>query len=203
VAAGVIDDKSIDLMSKENRVGIARGTPTVVKSPAVPAGRSIVDIPLLFALQAHPDCVYRWARIVVDLSVTEGALIHGMSPDDVQDVPVEVETTVGVDLSVSTVAKAVDVGAHPEISRKRTVFFPTIAASGVGFRKSYWDFYPKAGDYLHADKELHLVVNAPADVAVMAQLTVRAKVRLRGIGQLIPLLSSKGGIEPPAPVRLA
>lgn len=37
VAAGVIDDKTIDLMSKENRVGIARGAPTALNSSAVPA----------------------------------------------------------------------------------------------------------------------------------------------------------------------
>jgi hypothetical protein len=200
---GVVDDKTIDLLRRQNRVGIARGTPFPVDSPSVPSGRSMVDVPMLFALQAHPDCLYRWARIVIDLGATDGAIIHDMSPRDVQDIPVEVTTTVGADLSLSVAAKAVDIGVKPEMSRRRTVFFPTVAASGVGFRKAYWDFYAKAGDYLHADKELHLLVDAPADVAVMARITVRAKVRFRGLAHLIPLLARTGGYDSSEPVQLA
>ena len=126
-----------------------------------------------------------------------------MSPRDVSDVPIEVETTLGVDLSLSLLTKVVDIGAKPEISRKRTVFFPTVTATGTGFRKAYWDFYPKAGDYLHADKELHLLVNAPADVPVTAGVTVRAKVRFRGFPRLIPLLCRTGGADGPPTIRLA
>jgi hypothetical protein len=198
----VIDDDTISLMRRENRVGIARGMLSPVTSPAVQAGRSVVDVPLLFALQAHPECVYKWARIVVDLSPTKDAIIADMSPRDVQDVPVDIETTIGVDLSLSVVAKAVDVGAKPELTRKRTVFFPSVTASGTGFRKAYWDFYPKAGDYLHADKELHLLVDAPISVPVTAGFTVRAKVSFRGLARLIPLLSRTGGLNPSSPVRL-
>jgi hypothetical protein len=200
---GVIDDETIRLLRRDNRVGIARGTPSPVSSPAVQPGRSVVDVPLLFALQAHPECVYKWARIVVDLSPTEDAIIADMSPRDVQDVAVDVETTIGAGLSLSVVAKAVDVGAKPEVSRKRTVFFPTVTASGTGFRKAYWDFYAKAGDYLHADKELHLLVDAPVNAPVTAGFTVRAKVHFRGLARLIPLLSRTGGVNPSMPVRLA
>jgi hypothetical protein len=200
---GVIDDETISLLRRENRVGIARGTPLPVVSSAVQPGRSVVDVPLLFALQAHPECIYSWARIVIDLSSTRGAVIADMSPRDVQDVAVDVETTVGADLSLSVVAKAIDVSVGPEVTRKRTVFFPTVTASGTGFRKAYWDFYAKAGDYLHADKELHLLINAPVDIPVTAAFTVRAKVRFRGLARLIPLLGRTGGVDLPAPVRLA
>jgi hypothetical protein len=199
----VIDDKTIDLLRRQNRVGISRGAVSQVNSEAIPPGWSVVAVPLFFALQAHPECVYQWARIIVDLGVTEGAIIKDMSPRDVQDVAVDVTTAIGVGLSFSVAAKAVDVSAKPELSRKRTVFFPTVAASGTGFHQAYWDFSAKAGDYLHADKELQLLVQFPAAVALMARLTVRAKVRFRGIAALIPLLARTAGIEPAAPVRLA
>jgi hypothetical protein len=202
-SAGVIDDETISLLRRDNRVGIARGTPSPAASAAVPPGRAVVDIPLLFALQAHPECVYNWARIVVDLSSTKDAVVADMSPRDVTDVAVDVETTIGLDLSLSLVTRVVDIGAKPEVSRKRTVFFPTVTASGTGFRKAYWDFYAKAGDYLHADKELHLLINAPAGIPVTAGFTVRAKVRFRGLPRLIPLLCRTGGVNMPTPVRLA
>jgi hypothetical protein len=202
-SGGVIDDETISLLRRDNRVGIARGTPSPATHPAVPSGRSVLDIPLLFALQAHPECVYNWARIVVDLSSTNDAVVADMSPRDVTDVAVDVETTIGIDLSLSLLTKIVDIGAEPEISRKRTVFFPTVTATGTGFRKVYWDFYAKAGDYLHADKELHLLINAPVGVPVTAGFTVRAKVRFRGIARLIPMLCRTGGVDTPAPVRLA
>lgn len=200
---GIIDDETIELLRRANRIGLARARPHPVNSAAVPHGRSVVDIPLLFALHAHPDCVYEWARIIVDLSSTQDAIIADMSPRDVQDIAVDVETTVGTELSLSVAAKAVDIGARPEMTRKRTVFFPTVTASGTGFRKAYWDFHTKAGDYLHADKELHLLVNAPSGVAVTAALTARAKVRFRGLARLIPLLGRTGGIDSPEAVRLA
>jgi hypothetical protein len=199
----VIDDVTIELLRRDNRVAIARGVPTPSSSPAVPLGRSFIDVPLQFALQAHPECVYSWARIIVDLSSTQDAVIADMSPRDVTDVPLEVETTLGVDLSLSLLTKVVDIGAKPEISRKRTVFFPSVTATGTGFRKAYWDFYPKAGDYLHADKELHLLVDAPAGAPVTAGVTVRAKVRFRGLPRLIPLLCRTGGVDGSQTIRLA
>ena len=188
IDATVIDDATIKLLRRDNRVGIARGAPTPSSSSAVPPGRSFNDVPLLFALQAHPECVYSWARIIVDLSSTQDAVIADMSPRDVSDVPIEVETTLGVDLSLSLLTKVVDIGATPEISRKRTVFFPTVTATGTGFRMAYWDFYPKAGDYLHADKELHLLVNAPARRAGHGGSYRTGETPVPGFPRLIPLL---------------
>jgi hypothetical protein len=202
-ASSVIDDKTIELLGRDNRVAISRGAPAHSSSPSVPPGRSYIHVPLRFALQAHPECVYTWARIIVDLRSTQDALIADMSPRDVTDVPLEVETTLGLDLSLSLLTKVVDLGAKPEISRKRTVFFPSVTATGTGFHQAYWDFYPKAGDYLHADKELHLLINAPAAKPVMAGVTVRAKIRFRGLPRLIPMLCRTGGVDGSHPIRLA
>ena len=104
-----------------------------------------------------------------------------------------------------------DIGAKPEISRKRTVFFPSVTATGTGFRKAYWDFYPKAGDYLHADKELHLLVNGQRP-PVTAGVTVRAKVRFRGLrdsfrssagpeGLTHPVSYGSRSVQPDCPLR--
>lgn len=199
----VIDDATIRLLRRDNRLGLARGAVARSASPDIPPGRSLIYIPLNFALQAHPECIYRWARIIVDLSPTNDAIIADMSPRGVTDVPVEIETTLGLGLSLSVLSKVVDVGAKPELARKRTVFFPDVAATGTGFRKAYWDFYPKGGSYLHADKELHLLVDVPQGEEVMAGVTVRAKVSFRGLPQLIPLLGRTGGAGKPDTVRLA
>ena len=107
----------------------------------------------------------------------------------------------GLDLSFSIAAAAAGVGAKPELAKKRTVFFPTLLTSGVGFRKAYRDSHAKASDYMHTDKELRLLVDAPADTSVMADLTVRAKVRFRGLPRLIPLLARTARTD--ARIRLA
>lgn len=185
----VIDDETLRLLRRDNRVALARGPARAVLGPAVPAGRGFHDVPLTFVLHAHPDCTFAWARLLVDLSPTADTVVADMAPREVQDLPVEAETTVGLDLTFAVAAAAVDVGAHPEITRRRTVYLPTLLTSGVGFRKAYWDFLPKGGDYLHTDKELRLLVDAPAGVPVLAGLTVRAKVRFRGLPRLIPLLA--------------
>ncbi|KOX13546.1 hypothetical protein ADK67_44145 [Saccharothrix sp. NRRL B-16348] len=200
---GVVDDEAIIFFRRANRVALAKARPIPVLSTAVPDGRAVSDVPLLFALHAHPECVFEWARVIVDLTPTRDSVVADMSPRDVQDVAVDVTTTVGAELALSVEVLSVDVTANPQLTRKRTVFFPLVAATGIGFRKAYWDFHAKAGDYLHADKVLHLLVDAPSQVPVTANLTVRAKVRLRGTARVIPLLGRTGGISSPHPVRLA
>src|SRR5262249_34873740 len=143
-------------------------------------------------LHAHPECTFDWARLVVDLTPTPNARIADMSPREVEDVPVDIETKVGVGLKFSVIGTPVNIQAAPEESRKRTVFFPRVLVAGVGFHKGVWDFFAKAGDYLHVDKELRLLVEAPAGSEIRANAIVRAKVRLRGIGALLPLIARTG-----------
>jgi hypothetical protein len=185
----VIDDRTVSLITRENRVALAQGTPTLIATPTLGADRRGVDVPLLFVLHAHPECAFTWARLIVDFAPTPGVVINDMSPRGVEDIAVEIETKIGVGLEFSLVAKAVDVKASPEIARKRNVYLPTMTASGAGFYKGYWDFMAKAGDYLHADKELRLLLTAPNDSPVRARITVRAKVRFRGAARVVPLLA--------------
>jgi hypothetical protein len=196
-AGDVIDDRTVSLITRENRVALAQGTPTLVEAPTLGADRRGVDVPLLFVLQAHPECVFTWARLIVDFAPTPGVVINDLSPRGVEDIAVEIETKVGVGLEFSLAAKAVDVKASPEVARKRNVYLPTLTAAGAGFHKGYWDFMAKAGDYLYADKELRLLLTAPNDSPVRARITVRAKVRFRGVARLIPLLArvARGGYD--------
>jgi hypothetical protein len=197
----VIDDETLSLVRRDNRVALAHAPARVISAPDVAAERSAYDVPLLFVVHAHPDCTFVWSRLIVDLTPTPDCIVSDMSPREVEDLAVDVETTVGLGLSFSIAAKAVDVGAKPELAKKRTVYFPTVLTSGVGFRKAYWDFLPKAGDYLHTDKELRLLVDAPTETSVLADLTVRAKVRFRGLPRLIPLLARTSQMK--ARIRLA
>ncbi|MGY1615166.1 hypothetical protein ACI797_00315 [Geodermatophilus sp. SYSU D00691] len=197
----VIDDETLRLLRRDNRVALARAVVRPVTGPAVGPGRSAFEVPLLFVVHAHPECKFVWSRLMIDLSPTPDCVIADMAPREVQDLAVDVETSVGLDLSFSIVANAVDLGAKPELARKRTVYFPELLASGVGFHKAAWDFLAKAGDYLHTDKELRLLVDAPADTSVTADVVVRAKVKFRGLPRLIPLLARTAHSE--TRIRLA
>ncbi|HEX2085642.1 MAG TPA: hypothetical protein VHF89_08175 [Solirubrobacteraceae bacterium] len=197
----VIDDETLRLVRRDNRVALARAPARRVAGPDVPPERSAYDVPLLFVVHAHPDCTFVWSRLMVDLTPTPDCVVADMSPRDVEDIAVDVETSVGLGLAFSLASNAVDLGATPELSKKRTVYFPTVLTSGVGFHKAYWDFLPKAGDYLHTDKEVHLLIDAPPDTPVLVDLTVRAKVRFRGLPRLIPLLARTSELE--TRIRLA
>lgn len=185
----VIDDEVVRLLRRENRVALARAPARQVHNSLVGADRRVYDVPLMLVLHAHPECTFSWARLLVDFSSTPDTTIIDMAPREVQDLPVESTTTVGLDLAFSVASAVVDVGATPEVTRRRTVYYPSLLSSGVGFRKAYWDFYPKGTDYLHADKELRLLVDTPALVPVTASVTLRARVRFRGMPRLIPLLA--------------
>lgn len=77
--------------------------------------------------------------------------------------------------------------------RRRGTAVPTVTASGTGFRKAYWDFMAKDDSYLHTNRELRLMVSAPAGEPVVAALAVRARLRLPGLKNLIPV-RKKGGL---------
>jgi hypothetical protein len=186
------EERALSLLGHENRVGIALRTPQPAQTDD--PSRAVYDVGLMLVVHAHPECRFVWSRLVVDLSGTPSAVIEDMAPNTVEDTAVEVETRVGAGLKFATVFKAVDVEVEPGLSRKRTVYFPSMTASGIGFYKGYWDFMAKGNDYLHANRELRLLVSAPAGVPVVAALTVRARVRMLGFRNLVPL-RKRGGLE--------
>jgi hypothetical protein len=191
----IIGDADVRLLH-DNRIALAKGRTTRLSPTGAADGRAYYDVPLMCVVHSHPECRFRWARLVVDLAPTPEARIRDMSPREVRgDTPVEIETTVSLGLKFQLVEKGPGVDVSPEFTRKRTAYFPQIISSGVGFRKGYWDFLALADEYLHADRELRLLVEAPADRPVDARFDLRAKVRLAGIAGLIPLLARTGAVR--------
>ncbi len=190
----IIGDRNIKLLLRENRIALAKG-----KSIAVKTGDSSLnyyDIPLSCVVQSHPECRFRWARLMVDFSSTRRACIRDMSPREIRgDNPVELKTHVGAALKFQTVAKVLSTELKSEHTASRTVYYPEIISSGPGFTKGYWDFLAMTSDYLHADRELRILVSAPPGEILLARFNLRAKVRLSGIAGLIPLLARSGEIN--------
>jgi hypothetical protein len=185
------EERSLSLLGHENRIGIAVRAPRPAESDD--PNRAGYDIGIILVVHAHPECRFVWSRLIVDLSGTPDATIEDMVPDKVEDTAVEIDTTVK-GLKFATVLKVVNIEVNPELARKRTVYFPTMTASGAGLSKAYWDFMAKGNDYLHTNRELRLVVSAPAGKPVVAAVVVRARVRLLGVKNLIPL-RKRGSLE--------
>ncbi|MEW1838201.1 hypothetical protein AB0392_09605 [Nonomuraea angiospora] len=119
---------------------------------------------------------------MVDLTPTPRARISDMVPREVvDDRPVELTTTIGVGLKFHGVPNVLSADLTPQYSHKRTVY--------------YWDFLALDKGYLHADRDLRLLVAAPAGEPVTARFQLRAKVRMAGVAGLLPLLARSGSID--------
>jgi hypothetical protein len=190
----IINDRDVRLLLRENRLALAKGTAApVLDQDGATAG---YDIPLCCVVHAHPECRFQWARVLVDLRPTSDARIHDMSPREVvDDRPVELKTTVGVGLKFNVATSVLGGEIRPEYSSSRTVYFPEILSSGVGFDRGYWDFLTRGATPLHVDRELRILVAAPDQRPVIARFSLRARVRLAGVGGLVPLLARGASIE--------
>lgn len=194
-----VQERAVTLLRRENRLGIAMRPAMRLPSASAVKGRAAYDVALMMVVHAHPECHFDWARLVVDISATPDAIIEDMAPCEVEDVPVEIETHVGVGLKFTTSIVAANLELKPELSRKQTVFFPTVTASGTGFHKAYWDFQTVGDSYLHTNRELRLLVSARDGESLRAMFLVQAKARMKGIRNLIPMTARLGemsaGIE--------
>ena len=193
----IIGDKDIRLLWRENRMALAKGRPTkVAGGDSAEPGRDYWDVALTCAVQSHPECRFRWSRLIVDLLPTQDGRIRDMDPKRVEgDHPVEIRTTVGAGLAFQTVLKVVEVEPKLEYTKARTLYFPRIVAVGNGLRKGYWDFLALGEEYLHVNKELRLLVSAPTAVPILARFNLQAKVTLTGFAGHIPLLARKEVID--------
>lgn len=193
----VIDDETLTVLRRATRLGLAVGDVAHLDVAGDRgADRAWYDIPLICVVHAHPDTDVRWARLAIDLAVTAGAIIEDMAPADVDgERPVEIETTVGLELKFATLANVVDVELNPTLARKRTIYFPRISAAGTGFNKAYWDFHAGDRAFLHANRELRLLVSAAKGARVDSAITLRAKVAPRGIAGVIPFFTKLGGVD--------
>ena len=98
-------------------------------------------------------------------------------------------------LKFETVFKAVSVQLTPEVTRKHTIHFPTVSASGTGTKQACWTFQAGDGDCIPSSRELRLLVSAPADAPVTAKFSVRVEVGLRGWKNLFPLRAKHGDLD--------
>ena len=193
----VIGDEEVRLLLRENRIGLFKGeTKRVSHRGKGDPSLIYYDAPFVCVIHAHPECRFRWARLRVDLRVTPDALIRDMVPEEVAgDHPVELKATYKGGVTFDTTSKVLGSELSAEHSRSRTVYFPRIVASGSGSGLGYWDFLAEGDAYLHANRELRLLFSAPPEQPVGARLSLRAKVKLKGVGGLIPLLMRRGEIN--------
>jgi hypothetical protein len=194
-------EEALRLLGRDNRVAIVARKPMPATSPFLPPGRAAYDITLMLVLHAHPECKFKWSRLIIDLAPpSPEVIIEEMAPTEVAGEPVEVETQIGAGL---TLFKAVSVQLTPEVTRKRTIHFPTVSASGKGTSQAYWTFQASEGDYIPSNQELQLLVSAPAHASVAAKFLVRAEVELRGWKKLFPLRAKHGGLDAALPLVAA
>lgn len=194
---GIIGDKDISLMMRENRIALAKGKTNRINPPEGSKTNIVCyEIPLICVVHPHPECRFRWSRLMVDFSVTNGARILDMSPLEVKgNTPIEVTTTVGAGLKFETILKVLSPEIKAEHSSKQTVYFPEIVSSGRGLDKGFWDFLAIGEDYLHANKELKILVSAPTDEPLKARFGLRAKVKMAGLVGIIPMIASEDEID--------
>ena len=187
----VLDDEDLSILRRPNRMALGLGT--VVHHGRLPGqpGLSCYDIPFRCVLHPAAGCHFVSARLMVDLNPTEETpvvLVRDMTPREVKDHAVEVTTTVSAHLTFNIVPHVLGAEAGREQSTTRKVHYPQITTSGKGFRKAVWTFRSVPGQYLHADREMRLLVSAPDGLEVSARFNLLAQVALDGMAGMIPLL---------------
>jgi hypothetical protein len=126
----------------------------------------------------------------VDLTPTAGVQIRDMSPREVRGQnPVELKTTVSGALKFEVVPELLSGKLKRERTTSQSVYFPEILSSGVGFAKGYWNFTATTDDFLHANRQLRLLVSARPDRPLLCRFNLRAKVGLPRVSGWIPLLT--------------
>jgi hypothetical protein len=188
----IVGDENIRLLMRENRIALAIGKINKLEE----TGATHADVPLMVTVHSHPECRFRWSRLIVDLSPTPGARIGDISPREVRgDKPVEIKTSVGIGFKFETAAKLLSAEVSPKVEQSRTVYYPDIVSSGLGTKKALWDFLALTSEYLHANRELRVLVSGPGGLPLKVRFTLRAKVKMQGFAGLIPLLAGDGQIE--------
>ncbi len=192
-----IGDKNVRVLLRQNRIALHKGETT--KCPAkteADRSKAYYAVPLICVVHSHPACRFEWSRLTIDLSPTTGAIIRDMVPLEVRgDKPVEITTKVGIGVKFETVHKVLSAELKPEYESSRTCYYPEIVSSGIGFDVGFWDFLALTSDYLHANRELHLLIEAPTDKPPLVRFRLEAKVTVAGVVGSLPLVARKGVID--------
>jgi hypothetical protein len=192
----VVADQEIRVLARANRLAV-RCDPATRHEGTAP-GTQLLDFPLRCVAHAHPECRFRWVRLTLNLSETDGACVTDLSPrDEVSEHPVKISTTYSGGLKFDIAALPV----HPELSAERgteqDVYFPKISVSGIDFGYAMWDFTGVGEEPLKVDRPLRLLAAVPATASgIPVQLTLRALVTARGAVGRIPLIGRQNTTIP-------
>jgi hypothetical protein len=192
----IVADQEVRVLARANRLAIRCDPATRHDGPA--PGTDVLDFQLRCVAQAHPECRFRWVRVTLNLSETDGVSITDLSPrDEVSEHPVKLTTSYSGGLKFDIAALPV----HPELSAQRgteqDVYFPKISVSGIDFGYAMWDFAAVGEEPLKVDRPLRLLASVPAARAqIPVQLTLRALVTARGAAGRIPLIGRQNTTIP-------
>src|ERR1700677_3891232 len=73
-------DQEIRVLARANRLAIHCDPTTRHAGPT--AGTQLLDFQLRCVAHAHPECRFRWVRVTLNLSETDGAYVTDLSPRD-------------------------------------------------------------------------------------------------------------------------
>jgi hypothetical protein len=189
-------EEAIKLVGKPNRLGLLRGEATGLLYDD--GRRTLLDLPLRCMAHAHPECRFRYVRVVAEFAPPEGASdddlrIEDLSPHDVRGKePVKITTKYSGKLSFEFQTLKLGPEVAAETSQETNVYFPEITSSGIGFGVAVWDFTAIEPAPLHVDRDLRILVSLPTPWTEFAiDFILEAQVRRQGWLGLIPLIGRK------------
>jgi hypothetical protein len=192
----IVADREIRVLARSNRLALRCDPATRHDGPT--PGTDVLDFQLRCVAHPHPECQFRWVRVTLNLSETDGVSITDLSPrDEVSEHPVKITTSYSGGLKFDIAALPV----HPELSAERgteqDVYFPKLSVSGIDFGYAMWDFTAVGEEPLKVDRPLRLLASVPdADRQVPVHLTLRALVTARGLTGRIPLIGRQSTTIP-------
>lgn len=150
---------------------------------------SIAATTLKLAGAPHPDCVFSWVVLSLDLSPTPGAIALGIEPTSVDAVKVNVSrsATPSIKASFSEASLEASLGGKKEVQYE----FTRPQLIGVNFEnRVMWTFAAPAEESdLLLDHDLTLRTRFPAaPLNLRALVTIKARVAFRGYKGWIPLI---------------
>ncbi|MBN9519757.1 hypothetical protein J0H58_14745 [bacterium] len=189
-------DEEIRLWGRENRLALWRGD--VIRTQYDLGRRVVFDIPLRCIAHPHPECRFRYVRLIADFGTgpdgeRQEATIEDLSPRQVLgEDPVKIVTKRAGELSFELEELKLGPTISAEQEREYVVYFPEIRGAGVGFAAATWDFSTVPVAPLHVDRDLRVLVSFPAGLSeVQGRFRIEAKVERQGLSALIPLVGSR------------
>jgi hypothetical protein len=195
-AGGPLADEQVRLWGRENRLALWRGD--IVRTYYDLGRRMVLDIPLRCIAHPHPECRFRFVRLVADFGTgpagqPQEAKVEDLSPRMVVgEDPVRIVTKRAGSLLFELEELKLGPRLTAEQEREYVVYFPEIRGAGVGFAAVTWDFSAVPIAPLHVDRDLRVLVSFPASTSeVLATFRIEAKVEWQGLAALVPLVGSR------------